>query len=267
MNDLSSITQELEQHLIKQGFMGFDPHDALNSPLIKTLTFGNRYLGIAALQALKRFPINLRPLLGVQKGINPKGYGLLVATYVKKFQQAGNPDDLAKAEEFAEWLVEHPSDGCSGAAWGYNFDWPNRNAIFPAGTPTIVNTAYIAEALLDLHEATQKEIYRDTALLSAVFLLNDLNRNGTEDEFCFSYTPLDNTQIHNANMLGSALLARLFAVSGREELATASIASMKFSLSRQQNDGSWLYGTEERIKHQALYPTNIVNTDSIELMD
>ena len=101
---LSSITKKLEARLVRQNFQGFDPHDALNSPLIKALTFGSRYMGIAALQLLKRSPINFRPLFGVRKGINPKGYGLLVATYVKKFQGSENPVDLARAEEFAEWL-------------------------------------------------------------------------------------------------------------------------------------------------------------------
>lgn len=245
--NLSSITQKLETRLVRQNFQGFDPHDALNSPFIKLFGSMHRYMGIAALQLLKRSPINLRPLFGVRKGINPKGYGLLVATYVKKFQYSGNLDDLKRAEGFAEWLIENPSSDCSGAAWGYNFDWPNRNAVFPEGTPTIVNTAYIAEALLDLYEVTQKEIYRNTAVSSARFLLNDLNQSGvSDDELCFSYTPLDKTQIHNANMLGSTLLARIYAVSGDEEFKKAAIASMRFSLNRQQNDGSWLYGTEER---------------------
>ncbi len=247
INTTAHVVERLEARLKQQNFQGFDPHDALNSPLIKALTFGSRYMGIAALQALKRCPVNFRTLLGVRKGINPKGYGLLVATYVKKVQCSNDPDDLAKAEEFAAWLIENPSAGCSGAAWGYNFDWPNRNAIFPEGTPTIVNTAYIAEALLDLYEVTKKDIYLETALSSADFLLKDLNQSGvSEDELCLSYTPLDHTQIHNANMLGAALLARLYAGSGREELAKASKVSMKFSVNRQQADGSWLYGTEER---------------------
>jgi len=244
---IEHVIQRLEAHLDRQHFQGWDPHDALNSPLIKALTFGSRYMGIAALQTLKRSPINLRPVLVVRKGINPKGYGLLVATYVKKFQWLENPNDLAKAADFADWLLSNVSSGYAGACWGYNFDWPNRNAIFPEGTPTIVNTAYIAEALLDLHTVTQKDIYRDTAMSSGDFLLNDLHRSGVSDnEFCFSYTPQDQTQIHNANMLGAALLARLYAVSGEDKLATAAIAAMKFSLRRQQDDGSWLYGTEER---------------------
>ncbi len=240
------LAARLEEHLIETGFKGIDPHDGLNSPLVKALTLGDRRLGVAALQAFKRLPINLRPLFGVRPGINPKGHGLLVATYVMKYQRTGDAADLNQAREFADWLIENQSAGCSGAAWGYNFDWPNRNAIFPAGTPTIVNTAYIAEALLDLFEVTAEEKYKTAAVSSVDFLLNDLNRSGTDEEFCFSYTPRDQTQIHNANMLGAALLARIYNVVPDERLKQAAVASMRFSIKRQQEDGSWLYGTEPR---------------------
>lgn len=288
---LHHIFQCLEKHLTEAGFTGIDPHDGLNSPLVKALTLGDRRLGVAALQFFKRCPVNLRPLFGVRPGINPKAHGLLVATYVMKFRMTGDISDLNQAKEFADWLVENRSPGCSGAAWGYNFDWPNRNAIFPAGTPTIVNTAYIAEALLDLFEVTGDEKYKVVAVSSAEFLLKDLNRSGPEDEFCFSYTPQDQTQIHNANMLGAALLARICKVldssvdgqeptppcghpsrggeflespppEGRMEqrdrrggsetsdlaarIKEAAIASMRFSINRQQPNGSWLYGTEPR---------------------
>jgi hypothetical protein len=246
-NDLSHLFQCLEKHLVATDFKGIDPHDGLNSPLVKALTFGDRRLGVAALQLFKRCPVNLRPLFGIRPGTNPKGNGLLVATYVQKYRMTGEAADLARAKEFADWLIENQSLGCSGAAWGYNFDWPNRNAIFPAGTPTIVNTAYIAEAFLDLFEVTGDEKYKITAVSSAEFLLKDLNRSSdTGHEFCFSYTPRDQTQIHNANMLGATLLARISALTGDARMKQAAQASMRFSINRQQPDGSWLYGTEPR---------------------
>lgn len=243
---LHDLRDGIERHLAQAGFQGIDPHDGLNSPLVKALTLGDRRLGVAALQFFKRCPVNLRPLFGIRAGVNPKAQGLLVATYVTKYRRSGSKRDLERAGEFARWLAAHRSPDCSGAAWGYNFDWPNRNAIFPAGTPTIVNTAYIAEALLDLFEVTGDKAHLDMARSSADFLLNDLQRSGGEATFCFSYTPRDRTQIHNANMLGAALLARLSAVTGEPELRGAAEASMCFSVERQQDDGSWLYGTEKR---------------------
>ncbi len=245
-NNISQLFQALEKHLVATNFKGVDPFDGLNGPLVKALTFGDRRLGVAALQFFKRCPVNLRPLFGIRPGTNPKGHGLLVATYVQKYRRTGDVADLERAIKFADWLIGNQSDGCSGAAWGYNFDWPNRNAIFPAGTPTIVNTVYIAEALIDLFEVTGDKKYKVTAVSSAEFLLKDLNRSGFDDEFCFSYTPSDQTQIHNANMLGAVLLARIYSITAEERLKKTGIAAMQFSLKHQQPDGSWLYGTEPR---------------------
>jgi len=247
-NKLSHIFQCLEKHLVETGFKGIDPHDGLNSPLVKALTFGGHSLGRAALQFFKRLPVNLRPLFTVRPGINPKAHGLLVATYVMKYQQTGAAADLDQAKEFADWLIENQSAGCSGAAWGYNFDWPNRNGWLPAGTPTIVNTAYISEALLDLFDVTGDEKYKCAAVSSADFLLNDLNRSGTDAEFCFSYTPMDHSLVHNASMLGAALLARIYTLSADERHKEVAQSSMRFSLNRQHPDGSWRYG-EEPGKH------------------
>lgn len=250
MNDGTALLREvlsrLEAHLVSTGFQGFDPHDGLNSPLVKFLTLGNRRLGVAALQFFKRCPVDLRPLFGIRPGINPKAQGLLTATYVMKYRITGMTADLDRAKEFAAWLIRHPASRCSGAAWGYNFDWPNRNAIFPAGTPTIVNTAYISDALLDLFEVTGNRDYFDIARSSADFIMRDLNRSGTEDEFCFSYTPLDHTQIHNANLLGAALLARLFTVTGEAHLRDTAWSALRFTMARQRVDGAWRYGTEPR---------------------
>ncbi len=56
-NDPLHLFQRLEKHLAETGFQGVDPHEGLNSPFVKALTFGRRYMGIAALQFFKRVPI------------------------------------------------------------------------------------------------------------------------------------------------------------------------------------------------------------------
>ena len=45
MNEqINNILIKLENHIKFTDFKGYDPHDALNSPILKTLTFGNRFL-------------------------------------------------------------------------------------------------------------------------------------------------------------------------------------------------------------------------------
>ncbi|MGB8957931.1 MAG: hypothetical protein WCC00_02845, partial [Candidatus Aminicenantales bacterium] len=60
--------------------------------------------------------------------------------------------------------------------------------------------------------------------------------------FCFSYTPLDSSAVHNANLLGASLLMRLSAVSGEASLRDAALSSLAYSLKYQNEDGSWPYG-------------------------
>ncbi len=243
---LENIIIKLENHLKSTDFEGYDPHDGLNSPILKKLTFNNRILGIIFLQLMKRCPINLRPVLLKEKGINPKGFGLLISSYVEKYKLYNNENDLKQAKLFADWLTTNYSKGYSGYCWGYNFDWPNRNSFFLKGTPTIVNTVYIAKGILDLYKYTKKKKYLDVAISTGNFILNDLNRTFRKDSFCFSYTPLDNTMIHNANILGSSLLATLYDLTKEVKFMGAAQRSMKFSIDSQQNDGSWLYGEEEK---------------------
>jgi hypothetical protein len=229
----------LDAWIEAQQFRGWDPHDALNSPIVRALTFGNRYLGIVWLQLVKRSPLNLRPLLRVPKGYNPKGMGLFLASYLRK-------GDAGRARFFARWLVDNASKGFHGPCWGYNFDWPNRGFFAAKGTPTIVNTAFNGFAFLDAARMMPR-LAADIDPLAVArgaceFLLRDLNIVRESDELCFSYTPLDRRFIHNANVLGAQLLAEVGAQTGESELARTALAAARFTARRQKEDGSWPYG-------------------------
>lgn len=243
---IDHISDRLERHIAAVGYRGFDPHDGLNGRWVRALTFDNRMLGVLALQFFKRCPLNLRPLFGIRPGINPKGWGLLAAAYGSRYRRTGATSDLASATRFADWLVDNATPSASGIGWGYNFPWPNRNDYYPSGLPTIVNTAYVGFALLDVHALAPHTRYLDAVRRSMEFILRDLARTGTPASFCWSYTPQGVTRIHNASLLGAALAARLHAVEGRDELRAAALGAVRWSLERQRPDGSWWYGEEER---------------------
>lgn len=230
--------RRLEAWLEAEDFSGWDPFDALNSPLLRALSLGSRRLGIVWVQLLKRSPFNLRPLLGVRRGRNPKGIGLFAAAYLRRWWVTGDPASRGRVGELTDWLREHRSGGWAGACWGYNFPWPNRGFYAPAGMPTVVNTAFIAGALLEAGDVA-------TARSACDFVLRDLNRlEPAPDELCFSYTPEDRRWIYNASLLGGELLARVHAETGEAELAEAAARTARFVARRQQADGSWRYGVD-----------------------
>ncbi|RME48067.1 MAG: delta-aminolevulinic acid dehydratase [Chloroflexi bacterium] len=275
---LYTALHKLDTWIEGQHFKGWDPHDALNSPLLKRLTLGSRWLAIVWVQLLKRSPINLRALLGVPKGYNPKGMGLFLASYLRKYRLSGDPQHLERVRFFAKWLVEHISPDYSGACWGYNFDWPNRGFFAPAGTPTIVNTAFIGLAFLDaqrtlrdplllIHRRERGELQRTSgnsqrtlrplqlpaildipdplsiARSACDFILNDLNPiRPAQNELCFSYTPVDRRYVHNANLMGAWLLAEVYTHTQEPHLAEHALAAARYTARRQRPDGSWPYG-------------------------
>jgi hypothetical protein len=248
---LAAAAARLDTWIEAQGFRGWDPYDALNSPLLKRLTFKNRRIGQLWVQLLKNSPVNLRSLLGVPQGYNPKGMGLFLASYWCKYRLAGKPVYLERVRFFADWLAAHTSSGYSGACWGYNFDWPNRGFYAPEGTPTIVNTAFIGLAFLDLMEPPEvaaqigwgKERVLTLARSACDFILHDLwSDRPAPDELRFSYTPLDRRIVHNANVLGAALLAKVAASTGDCGLAELALAAARYTAGRIRADGSWLYG-------------------------
>lgn len=260
---------KLDTWIEHEEFRGWDPHDALNSPLLGRIARHNRLLGMGLVQCLRRSPVNLRPLLGVQKEHNPKAMGLFLASYTQKFVSTREETYKKRMLAFSEWLIAHAAPGYAGPCWGYNFDWPNRAFLAPAGTPTIVNTVFIALSFLDadyvLNESegfveTERRFESDLSARSqnnidglsvarkaCEFVLRDLNiLHSRHDEICFSYTPLDRRFVHNANVLGAWLLAAVYARTGENRLAESAKAAAHFTVSRQRSDGSWPYGIDER---------------------
>jgi hypothetical protein len=227
----------------KEGFAGWDPFDGLNSPYLKDIPRIHRWAGVAVLQCIKRSPINLRPILNVPKTINAKGMGLILAASVYRYQLWSDERDMTRALFLADWLEKNKAPTRNGAGWGYAFDWPNRAFYAPRGTPTIVNTAVIGHALLNLYKVNGEDRWLNLTIAACDFICRDLRRIPDKKGFCFSYTPIDQCSVHNANLLGASLLARVGKTTNRPELLNTAMESTAFSIALQKQDGSWPYGT------------------------
>jgi len=236
-----NCVQEVLAYIEAADYSGYDPYDALSSPLIRRIGGGGKWIRIAATHLVRRSPINLRPLLGISKGHNPKGIGLFLWGYAKLYVIDENARYLERIDYLLELLAHLRSAGCSGNAWGYNFDWQSRTFLRPKGTPTIVNTAFIGHALLDCYELTGRRKALELAIPIKDFVMKDLRRTRAGDTFCFSYTPLDTGIVHNANLLGASILARLTRYCDDGQLRADVLASLRYSIQRQRPDGSWFY--------------------------
>ncbi len=226
-------------------FKGFDPYDGLNSSVFKKIPLiNNSYIArLVWIQFFKRSPINMRKIAGIKPDYNPKALGLFLSAYCNLYQHEQTEDNINKINYFIRKINSSITKGYAGACWGYNFDWQSKAFFQPKNTPTIVASSFIANSLLDAYEITKDETLIQTARSTCNFILKDLNRtNGIDNTIAFSYSPLDNSVVYNASLLGARLLARTYFYTKEDILIDTAKKAVKYCCSKQHENGSWSYG-------------------------
>lgn len=252
----------------KRDFRGSDPYDGLNSKLLSPLLKHSRFLRLATIQAVKRSPLNLRPILMVPASSNPKGLALFLsglgfkknenqkekqeekqkATITRLEQMilslASKPDGTPAFSEdraIRTDITEEEVNNAGTFAWGYNFPWQSRAFLQLAWYPTVVCSSFILNALYD----SNSRFYPAAAKSLARFTVDTLNIHKDDSGICFSYSPLDNTRVYNASLFAAKILAQAAQFTETQEqtkyrdLATQ---ACNYVQSKQNKDGSWIYG-------------------------
>ena len=239
---LQNSIMRLLDYCIKNDWSGFDPYDGLNSRLFCAVPFiQNRMTRLIFIQAMKRSPLNLRHIFFVPKGDNPKGLAVFCSALFTLFDAGINRNDDT-IPRLLNRLIDLKSPNSSYYCWGYNFDWQNRYFVLPKFVPNIICTTFAGNALIDAYKKFADRKYLDIAISAGNFLLKGLNVTKYNDEICFSYTPLEQGQVHNANLLGAAFLSRLYSITHEEKFIAPAFSAVRFSTRRQNEDGSWAYG-------------------------
>ena len=252
-SDLEKVYSSLFSYCEEQDFAGYDPFDGLNSRLFALTPIKYSATGRWAwLQIVKRSPIDLRRVLGVQKGVNPKGLALFALAEFSRFRSSNESVHAENGRRLVEGMLEsglagETRDGRSTLGFGYNFDWQSRHFFAPAGTAAIVPTAFASQALIEAYEIFADEDYLRRAGEICDFILTKLNRPvETDDEVCFSYTPIDREVIFNASLLAGESLARVGAVTSNVEYLEMAAKTVRFVIRRQNGNGAWVYGEDAK---------------------
>src|SRR5258708_778346 len=111
----------LSDWLERNDYSAYDTFDGLNARYVRPFIFNNAFLNTVLQQGVRRFPLNLRPLLGVSKSRSTKGMGFLARGFIRLHQATGDKTWADKAEFALQWLIENQSSGYSGACWGNHF--------------------------------------------------------------------------------------------------------------------------------------------------
>lgn len=243
LENLKAVTQKLFDYCHQNDWAGYDPYDALNSRILEFLPFLNfRISRLVLTQLLKRCPVNFRPLLLIPKTHNPKALALFLMSFIKlsKLGLFGEEDLIAK---MIDKIIAHRSQDSSYWCWGYSFPWQTRTIMVPRGSPNLVCTVFVANALLDAYELNREDDCLKMAISAAEYILNELYWTKDDATGCFAY-PLSSsrTPVHNANFLGAALLCRIYKQSGEKRFLEPALTVARYSVSKQNDDGSWDYG-------------------------
>jgi len=237
---LGSITR-LSAWLEANNYEAYDPFDGLSSRPLRFLTFNRKFPQQVLQQAVRRFPINVRPLLGIPRKRSTKGMGFLTRAFIRMHQATGDEIWADRARSATAWLLEHKSVGYSGACWGNHFDYRSRGFYLPKGVPTVVWTSLIAHAFLDAHEHFGDDQYLAVADSACRHIIQDLGNKIDGETVCIDYIPLVSTQVHNANTLAASLLARTYSFTGTAAYKILARKAIAYTAQHQNKDGSWYY--------------------------
>jgi hypothetical protein len=254
-NNPEKIYDELFAFCEAENFAGYDPFDGLNSRIFQASPM--KYFAVtrlAFLQTVKRSARNLRPALKIEKGVNSKGIALFALAELSRFRVTYQANHAENAKKFLNKLLElkisiqNPKSKIQNRiAFGYNFDWQSRAFFAPKGTPTIVPTAFAANAFLEGFQLFNDEIYLETLKEICNFITEDLNHIGeNDDEICFSYTPLDKSVIFNASLLAGEVLANAGKITNHQNYLKVAENTANFVIKRQHANGAWSYGAKLR---------------------
>ena len=231
----------LERWGWERAWRGSDPYEALNAtrlagPLRRSVP-GRRILT----QAVKRSPVDLRPILGIRPERSAAAIALATSAYAVQ-RILPEEETAEKLDAIVEALLSERLESPVGASWGYPFDVQTRVFFYPRGAPNTIATAFAGFALLDAHARRGRGELLELAEAAAQFFVETVPQTEAETGAYFGYLVGDRTPIHNANMLVAALLARVAARIESRDLRDRAQAAVDYTVARQRADGSWPYG-------------------------
>jgi hypothetical protein len=240
-SDIRDALLRLWGWLETNDYSAYDTFDGLSAPLLRRFTFDRPLARIALQQSVRRFPINLRPFLGIRKSRSSKGMGFLARGFIRLARTTGEAQWDDRAVFCLKWLTEHQSKGYSGASWGNHFEYQSRNGSIPQGVPTVVWSSLIGHAFLDAYEHYGENNYLEIATSICRHFMSDIRTLADGDSVCLNYTPGPDAWVHNANTLGAAFLARTYNYTGAPEYIELARKAMRYTARHQLPNGAWYY--------------------------
>jgi hypothetical protein len=194
--------------------------------------------------------VDIRRLYRRRHSLVPKAPALLGHAAVRLWNQHTDENLRSLAEDALETLLTDTT--CGEDAWGYPWDVQTRWSYYPAGSPNVVATAFAADALNEGSVVLDRPEWCARAKTAALWTRRELYLSG---EGFFAYHRHSKQLIHNANLLGAALVHTL---SEGEDCPQDVQEATARTLDAQRADGTWPYGEGEGLEWVDSYHTGYV---------
>lgn len=235
-NSIKGVSNWVEAH----NYKAYDPGDG-DLSFLRYFTFNTPLLRQVLTAAVLRTPFHIRPWIGIRPHTSTKGMGYMGWGNVKLYALTRDDIYRRRTEFCFEWLIKNRAPSFEQFCWGNNFSFTTRGGTIPKYAPTIVWSSLIGFAFLEAYEVLGNSAYLDVAASVAEWIKR-LPREETSTGSCLSYVAFKQSSIHNSNMLGAALLARVSTHTHDRAASDLAKSAMTYSCTRQNNDGAWFYG-------------------------
>lgn len=246
------ISELIENHyktLKECEFKGFDLYDGLESRVFKNSPFfKSRLFRLAWIQFFKCSPVNFRSVFLVPKGYNSKGLSLFIRGLLNLYRSSKKDEYLKDAYRLADIITSQKAENRDYFCLGYNFFWESRSFSVPPFTPNLIVSSFVAHAFMDLYDIDRNQMWLDYSLGIGEFVETELKLFESDKEIIFGYIPGENTIVHNVNLMGGRLFARLYSYTKEEKYREYAIKSARYSINSQRDDGAWVYGESDHLR-------------------
>lgn len=244
--EIQNITLQLLEYIEKEKFSGYDPYDFYLSPISKYIPKSILFLHVA-----KVFPINMRPLLGIKKGMVTKVHALMIDSYLNLYEITKEKKYLQKAEIcYQNMLAAAVLNTKEELGWGRNYPFKTGGEIHDNKKPLVYLNARLGQAMLHLYDINRdKQILND--LERVVRNIIRMGRVLEHDGWKFiGYSSDKNTRLtFNVSIVAVETIMKFMNRIGLDtfmvddyEMRTLCVDIIRTIIHYQEPDGEWIYG-------------------------
>ena len=251
--DATATLEDTLAYARERDYTGWDLYDGESSRLLRALPVESKWLNLAFQQAVRRSPVNIRPLLLVEQRRNPMGTALFSVANLAAYDATGDERYRTEARRLADWVVDNQVDGYGGFCIGHSHPLQGLSTRTTPDIPGVVGTSWSAKALLAAGERFDGP-YHEVAESAAGFVFETLDYGEAPTGARINYKATDTGDHYtlNANALGARLLVDLADAFDEPEYRRRARRILDYVAAQQTDRGGWMYRDPPEASHLSM---------------